>query len=596
VAYVGSTSITASELEARYQSALSWFPKESNDPIDQTIVHRIKKQLLEDRIDELILLQEARHVIPLEQRKAMWKQAQARAQKIIEAERTAQPKPPNPPERQASASDEQTDDEAKRKLRLARQFRDRTLIESYVARTVRKPTLFSRDELLDFYTQHRDQFYVPETATFRAIQLGFAYFQSNQEAIDVAEQVRKRILAGEKMEKLARDYSLGPDAEQEGLWEKVTKGGLKEPLNELVFSLPVGVVSSVVATDDAAVVARVESRQPGVHRPFEDPDVQREIKATLQQQKTEAELLSVMKQLHRRTPVDFYDDEWAKLASDDYRSVEPTRLSDKVELRQRIARLLGEELDPGLMGEESNMLRHPLGPALLASITSLIAPTAALSQVHLQGRVEPITAEVLEQTRDYVVLRVPRDRIEQIKDLVPAVSPILQASYQPAKQDAAPSAVQNSASLQGTWREDDEHIIITVNGREVKLAKKGLARYEGSELTRRMLNAGSVEGRILDRGRPLAECEVQLVPLLGTKVLGRTSATIDNGRSSLLTKTDAHGSYVFEDIPEGSYKLYWRPKGSTHWIRRIAMQSDLVVQRGKKIRVDDVKVSTQTIN
>ena len=64
----------------------------------------------------------------------------------------------------------------------------------------------------------------------------------------------------------------------------------------------------------------------------------------------------------------------------------------------------------------------------------------------------------------------------------------------------------------------------------------------------------------------------------------------------MTTTTDADGTYRFENVPAGEYKLTWLPQGQNQWIRRIAMRPDIKVHAGETTNAKEIRVAMQTIN
>ncbi len=103
---------------------------------------------------------------------------------------------------------------------------------------------------------------------------------------------------------------------------------------------------------------------------------------------------------------------------------------------------------------------------------------------------------------------------------------------------------------------------------------------------------GDVCGRLLNRGRPLVNCHVVIVPLQESD----GDIRVDADRKPLATVTDENGVFHFEDVPEGGYKLTWLPDGQRQWIRRIAMRPDVHVHNGAVTTLKEIRIALQTIN
>lgn len=106
------------------------------------------------------------------------------------------------------------------------------------------------------------------------------------------------------------------------------------------------------------------------------------------------------------------------------------------------------------------------------------------------------------------------------------------------------------------------------------------------------LDGGTLCGRLWDRGHPLVNCQVVIVPMIEERGVCR----FDSDRQTLNAVTDEDGAYRFENVPAGGYKLTWLPAGQTRWIRRIAMSPDVKVRRGETTNLKEIRVALQTIN
>jgi len=195
-------------------------------------------------------------------------------------------------------------------------------------------------------------------------------------------------------------------------------------------------------------------------------------------------------------------------------------------------------------------------------------------------------------------------------------------SSQASLTKAQPSTHTQTADnrVDGTWKEENGYVIINLNGQELRLAKSAdtaavkpvdprpprhdqtivpAAFSTASEEGVISLNAatpavagGTVNGRLMHRGRPVAECRVSLIPL--TKSFG--GYQIDDRAEPQSSLTAADGRYRFEHVPRGAYKLFWLPKGEQSWIRRIEYKPDVVVRTGEVSRIKEIRTSLRTLN
>jgi parvulin-like peptidyl-prolyl isomerase len=85
---------------------------------------------------------------------------------------------------------------------------------------------------------------------------------------DRAEGILKRLKAGEDFDKVAREVSIGPEAERGGDLGFFERGMMPDAIDRVVFSLPVGKLSGVVKSPYGFHVFKVVDRQESGGRRF----------------------------------------------------------------------------------------------------------------------------------------------------------------------------------------------------------------------------------------------------------------------------------------------------------------------------------------
>ncbi len=107
------------------------------------------------------------------------------------------------------------------------------------------------------YKIRQASFQTPEKVHVRALMLrGFAANAEQQ-----ADALRKRCVAGEKFEDLAREFSKGSGSEKGGDWGWQQPGELRKELRVAVEALQPGQVSPVLKMDDDFYLLKLEERQ-----------------------------------------------------------------------------------------------------------------------------------------------------------------------------------------------------------------------------------------------------------------------------------------------------------------------------------------------
>jgi hypothetical protein len=156
---------------------------------------------------------------------------------------------------------------------------------------------------------------------------------------------------------------------------------------------------------------------------------------------------------------------------------------------------------------------------------------------------------------------------------------------------SGPVLPATSQAVDGTYRDDGDYVTITIDGKETKLIKpRSMAPANIPGVS--TMAEGTVCGRLMQSGRPLANCRVVIVPLQADGKNYR----YDANREPLSTATNNEGIYSFERVPVGKYKLTWLPDGTNQWIRRVAIKPDVVVHAGQTVNVNTIGAAQRTIN
>jgi peptidyl-prolyl cis-trans isomerase SurA len=126
--------------------------------------------------------------------------------------------------------------------------------------------------------------------------------RDRQEKRELMEEIRSRILKGEDFDKLARQYSQGPNPDKGGDCGYFKEGELLEDLDRVAFSLNVGEVSRVIETSVGLHLLRVTERATGSAKPFEE--VKEEIRNRLMESAYQEELRKKLEALRQSAYID----------------------------------------------------------------------------------------------------------------------------------------------------------------------------------------------------------------------------------------------------------------------------------------------------
>ncbi|UCF82835.1 MAG: peptidyl-prolyl cis-trans isomerase [Desulfobacteraceae bacterium] len=155
-------------------------------------------------------------------------------------------------------------------------FKEQLLINKILKEVAKNIAPPSHKEIEQYYEENRDKFRYPKMVKFRQI-----VSKSKKEADNLLNRIHK----GEEMGALARQYSIGPEADNGGEISWVAREHLDESMGNVLFSLSPGEMSRVVETPYGYHIFEVLSVRPETVK--ELPDVIQEIELKLFHEKRE---------------------------------------------------------------------------------------------------------------------------------------------------------------------------------------------------------------------------------------------------------------------------------------------------------------------
>ena len=164
------------------------------------------------------------------------------------------------------------------------------LSQSYISSKLPEDNPITYNELADYYDRVKDKYFVrPAMIKFRLIDIEIdkiegrdANESKSERAGDLADELVKRLAAGEDFSELAKKYSNGYRKEAGGLWNAVEPESLAEPydvLAEMAEKAQPGQVVGPIGAGEHIFIMRLEEKQPKLVEPFEK--VQKEVEAQL---------------------------------------------------------------------------------------------------------------------------------------------------------------------------------------------------------------------------------------------------------------------------------------------------------------------------
>lgn len=201
----------------------------------------------------------------------------------------------------------------------------------------------------------------------------------------------------------------------------------------------------------------------------------------------------------------------------------------------------------------------------------LVLPLACVSAA---GRREILVREVRGGA---VLVEIPRDRVERV---------IHGARTDGTGQDRI-FIEGREVPLEGRVLEETRQVLLVeIGGAFPESAPDPRHRLDAVDaqelresIRKEILGLGSLEGRVLQKGKPLEGCRVRVVAMEEDRALGFLSTWRPGDEYP--TVTDNQGVYRFDELPAGAYKVFWWPPWEDGWIRRIKWEPDVVVRAGE---------------
>jgi parvulin-like peptidyl-prolyl isomerase len=257
---------------------------------------RAIQQKLRDLIERQLLIQEAKRTLPDPLIKRMEAMADKEFGKQIESG--------------MKRMEVNTESELRRKmletgesLDQMREFQRGTFVAQQFLRMQLQPRLdVSRDEMVDYYNLHRDEFKTPGGVRWSEIFLSFEKHGSREAARTKADQLVVELRAGADFAAVALADSEGATASDGGRWDLTARNSLVvKAVDDALFSLPVGEVSDPIEGAKGWHIVRVQEKQEGGETSF--VDAQDKIRNAIREQKINKESQRFVQELVRKADV-----------------------------------------------------------------------------------------------------------------------------------------------------------------------------------------------------------------------------------------------------------------------------------------------------
>ena len=160
------------------------------------------------------------------------------------------------------------------------------MINGYISTLANAPQNIDRQELVDYYRSHLQDYTTPEQVRFAEIIVKFDQHGGRKGAEAVMANVVQQLQAGRDFGAVAESFSDALSAEKNGDLGWIEQGALADKeLEALLFELPAGQLTKVLVKPERFELYRVISHKQQTTIPFQD--VQKDIEKTLLKEKSE---------------------------------------------------------------------------------------------------------------------------------------------------------------------------------------------------------------------------------------------------------------------------------------------------------------------
>jgi hypothetical protein len=186
--------------------------------------------------------------------------------------------------------------------RMRKMFFERGLAQEWLRKNVKADEEIPHAELIAWYQNHLSDYDYPAKARFEAVTVKMGLKRSRREAWEMLASMGNEVLGGRPLADVAKARSEGPTASSGGIFDWTGKGSLSSArLDEAIFSLPVGELSTIIEDGEQLHIVRVIERQEAGRTPFTDAQVG--IRETLVAERRQQVTDEYLAKLRQRTPV-----------------------------------------------------------------------------------------------------------------------------------------------------------------------------------------------------------------------------------------------------------------------------------------------------
>lgn len=186
--------------------------------------------------------------------------------------------------------------------RMRKMFFERGIAQEWMRKNAGADGEIPHADMIAWYQNHLADYDYPAKARFEALTVKDGLKRSRQQAWQMLAEMGNEVLAGRPLADVAKAKSEGPTAASGGQFDWTTKGSLSSlVLDEAIFSLPVGQLSTILADENALHIVRVTERKEAGRTSFVEAQV--DIRNKLHEERRRRQVDDYLARLRERTPV-----------------------------------------------------------------------------------------------------------------------------------------------------------------------------------------------------------------------------------------------------------------------------------------------------
>jgi hypothetical protein len=186
--------------------------------------------------------------------------------------------------------------------RMRKMFFERGIAQEWMRKNAGADGEIPHADMIAWYQNHLTEYDYPAKARFEALTVKDGLKRSRQQAWQMLAEMGNEVLAGRPLADVAKARSEGPTAATGGQFDWTTKGSLSSiVLDEAIFSLPVGQLSTILTDENALHIVRVTERKEAGRTSFVEAQV--DIRNKLHEERRQRQVDDYLARLRERTPV-----------------------------------------------------------------------------------------------------------------------------------------------------------------------------------------------------------------------------------------------------------------------------------------------------